>query len=60
VTTDDGLAARGFRRDRLTHAFEPGRRPVTRALVTGLLAALLTAGGVAAPELVDQLRAAGR
>ena len=60
MTTEDGLAARGFRRDRLAQALEPGRRPLARALVGGLLAALLTAGGMAAPGLVDQLQSSAK
>ena len=61
LTDDDELVARAFRRARLAAAL-PGSRPApgARPLVAGLLLAALTAGGVAAPGLVEWIRATGR
>jgi hypothetical protein len=58
------LIARSFRRTRLVDAVHGSSGPsCARPLVAGLLVAVLTAGGVAGPGLLDRLdsgRAAAR
>lgn len=53
----DELVARSFRRSRLVDAVHgPAGPSWTRPLVAGLLVAVLGAGVVAGPELLDRLQ----